>query len=135
MWIVQVHEPSCVLIVAPGNGIWRRSRATFMRTMSPRPIWRVVRSRRMGRLMDVHHLRYDPAATAIRIRRDCIGRRVMTVGPSFIVTYLCAKDGTDDLHRDLARLFINADDAERAVPDVARRLKCNGHASVTIADR
>lgn len=106
-----------------------------MRTMSPRPIWRVVRSRRMGRLVDVDRLAYDPAATGIRIRRDCIGRRVMTVGPSFIVTYLCTKGGTDDLHRDLARLFINADDADRAVPDVTRRLMRNGHASVTIGER
>jgi hypothetical protein len=135
MLVISVHEPSGYLIVAPGSGIWRRSRSSFMRSMSPRPIKRIARARRMGHLVDVDRLAYDPAATAMRIRRDCIGRRVMTVGPSFIVTYLCANDGSDDLHRELDRLFINADDADRAVRDVARRMMHSGTASVMIADR
>ncbi|GMN12431.1 hypothetical protein [Altererythrobacter sp. MTPC7] len=123
MWAAMVSEPAMVLIVKPGSGVWRLSRAQFKRTLGS---WRRFgKARDMGALFDADHLEFDPDERRETIRRDVLGRPYLSVGPSFVTLYVLAKGGSDDLYRDMDDLFVYRDDADRAARAVAREaIRC-----------
>lgn len=118
MWAAWVQEPECVLIVAPGAGAWRLSPAAFKASMGDRK--RIIRARAEGHLHDFHHLEYDPAAATAKAGIDCIGRRYLTIGPMIATACLASEGGSNDMFRDLDRLFTYRGDADSAAQDVAR---------------
>ena len=78
-WAVDVYDPGFVLIASPGNGLRRMTHGQFTRGMRH---WRnCVEARRIGRLIDVHYLRYDRGERTATMARDCINRPYLTIGP------------------------------------------------------
>ncbi len=130
MFAVEIDEPNCVLLFAPGVRAWWRSTSAHHRSLGQR---KMIAAREHGCLISVHHLRYDPNARSPSIGRDVIDRTFLTIGPIEVAHYCIA--GTDDLHGHLDRIFAYSDDADRAADRLVRMLRANGCGHVIEVER
>lgn len=132
-WAVDVYNPGFVLVASPDTGLRRMTHGQFTRGMKD---WRnCVEARRIGRLIDVHYLRYDRGETTATMARDEIGRQYLTVGPVLTAAIVLQGGETDDLYGDLERLFTYREDADRAAHDVAALATMNGMSVEHVAKR
>lgn len=132
-WAVDVYDPGFVLIASPGNGLRRMTHGQFTRGMRH---WRnCVEARRIGRLIDVHYLRYDRGERTATMARDCINRPYLTIGPVLTAAIVLQGGETDDLSGDVDRLFTYREDADRAAHDIAALATMNGASVEHVAKR